>query len=116
MTGLDGRSSRKREPRISRGDKHLPFGGRKVHWTFRYSASPSPFVRRPSFSYERSELEKLVLAERSEARTKGRCHSEGEERFAEGERNGPVDHFERRTPRAKASGREQTRAVTEGDH
>jgi NAD(P)-dependent dehydrogenase (short-subunit alcohol dehydrogenase family) len=29
----------------------------------------------------------------------------GEERFAEGERNGPVDHFERRTPRAWASGR-----------
>src|SRR5690348_11389795 len=29
----------------------------------------------------------------------------GEERFAQGERNGPVDHFERRTPRAWASGR-----------
>src|SRR3954463_5227240 len=29
-----------------------------------------------------------------------------EERFATGERNGPVDHFERRTPRAWASGTE----------
>jgi len=29
----------------------------------------------------------------------------GEKRFAKGERNGPVDHFERRTPRAWASGR-----------
>jgi hypothetical protein len=29
----------------------------------------------------------------------------GEERFANGERNGPVDHFEQRTPRAQASGR-----------
>ena len=30
--------------------------------------------------------------------------SNSEERFTEGERNGPVDHSERRTPRAKASG------------
>src|SRR6185437_3457301 len=29
----------------------------------------------------------------------------GEERSAKGGRNGPVDHFERRTPRAWASGR-----------
>jgi hypothetical protein len=28
----------------------------------------------------------------------------GEKRFAKGERNGPVDHFERRTPEAKAKG------------
>jgi hypothetical protein len=26
--------------------------------------------------------------------------SKGEKRFAKGERNGPVDHFERRTPEA----------------
>jgi hypothetical protein len=32
----------------------------------------------------------------------------GEARFAKGERNGPVDHFEQRTPRAWASGRAKT--------
>jgi hypothetical protein len=32
--------------------------------------------------------------------------SKGEARFAEGERNGPVDHFEQRTPEAQAKGRE----------
>ena len=34
--------------------------------------------------------------------------SNSEERFAEGERNGPVDHSERRTPQAQASGWEAT--------
>jgi len=33
----------------------------------------------------------------------------GEERFAEGKQNGPGDHFERRTPRAWASGRTAAR-------
>jgi hypothetical protein len=33
-------------------------------------------------------------------------HHRREKRFAEGERNGPLDHSERRTPRAQASGTE----------
>jgi hypothetical protein len=32
----------------------------------------------------------------------------GEEQFAEGERNGPADHFERRTPEGQAKGRVST--------
>jgi len=35
-----------------------------------------------------------------------------EKRFAKGERNGPVDHSERRTPRAWASGRWQASVLT----
>jgi hypothetical protein len=40
-SGADGGKQDWLERRISRRDvKHRPFGGRKVHWTFRYSASP----------------------------------------------------------------------------